>query len=90
MDAETEKKLTGQQHQIEMLGTKMEANMKTMKAENESALSKNEAAIERLRTTIFVQMISVAALVVAVVGVFIAYLQFFHKPTNFSRSCLMN
>ena len=52
MDAETEKKLTGQQHQIEMLGTKMEANMKTMKAENESALSKNEAAIAGLRTDI--------------------------------------
>ena len=52
MDAETEKKLTGQQHQIEMLGTKMEANMKTMKAESESALSKNEAAIAGLRTDI--------------------------------------
>ncbi|MCY4032497.1 MAG: hypothetical protein OXF19_00525 [Hyphomicrobiales bacterium] len=51
--------------------------METMKAENESALSKNEAAIERLRTTIFIQMISVATLVVAAVGVFIAYLQFF-------------
>ena len=53
--------------------------MKTMKAENNEALAKNEAAIERLRTTIFIQMISVATLVVAVLGVFIAYLQFFNK-----------
>ena len=88
MNTETEGKLTELQHQNEMLRTDIESNMKTMKAENESAIDRlqlsNERSIgglrtdmERLRTTIFVQMISVAALVVAVVGVFIAYLQFF-------------
>ena len=88
MDTETKEKLTEQQHQIEMLRTDMEANMRTMKAENESAIDRlqlsNEKSIgglrtdmERLRSTIFVHMISVAALVVAAVGVLIGYLQFF-------------
>ena len=88
MDTETEKKLTKQQHQIDLLRTDMEANMKTLRAENEVTLTKQEAAIDRfrlstveaiggLRATIFVQMISVAALVVAAVGVLIGYLQFF-------------
>ena len=63
---------------------KVEGNMKIMRAENDSALSKNEAAIaglrtdmERLRTTIFIQIISVATLVVTAVGVLIGYLQYF-------------
>ena len=103
MDAETEKKLTEQQHQIDLLKEKIEGNMKAMKAENESAIDRlqlsnekaigalrtdnekaigalrtdHEKAIGELRSTIFIQMISVATLVVAVVGVFIAYLQFF-------------
>ena len=40
MDTETKEKLTEQQHQIEMLRTDMEANMRTMKAENESAIDR--------------------------------------------------
>ena len=95
MDTETKEKLTEQQHQIEMLRTDVEGNMRIMKAENNEALAKNEAAIGgllkdneklrtdmekafgELRTTMFVQIISVAALVIAAVGVFIGYLQFF-------------
>ena len=88
MDAETKEKLTELQHQIEMLRTDMEANMKTMRAENEAAHAKNESAVDRLvasnekaigglRTTIFVQMVSLVTLAVAIIGVFIAYLQFF-------------
>ena len=91
-DTETKEKLTELQHQIEMLRTDMEANMKTMRAENDSALSmneaaierlrtgialsRNEAAIERLRTGIFIQMVGVVAAGVAVLGGFIAILQF--------------
>ena len=52
MDTETKEKLTELRHQQELLRTDVEGNMKTMKADNESALSKNEAAIERLRTDI--------------------------------------
>ena len=92
MDTETKEKLTEQQHQIEMLRTETEANMRTMKAESESAIdrlqlsnekaigglrSDHEKAIGELRSTIFVHMIGVATLVVAAVGVLIAYLQFF-------------
>ncbi|MCY4033569.1 MAG: hypothetical protein OXF19_06005 [Hyphomicrobiales bacterium] len=57
MDTETKEKLTEQQHQIEMLRTDVEGNMRIMKAENNEALAKNEAAIggllkdnEKLRT----------------------------------------
>ena len=49
--------------------------MKTMRSENDSALSKNEAAIERLRTTIegnaralLVQMILVVGAGVAILA----------------------
>ncbi|MCY4038327.1 MAG: hypothetical protein OXF09_02585, partial [Hyphomicrobiales bacterium] len=56
-DTETKEKLTEQQHQIEMLRTDVEGNMRIMKAENNEALAKNEAAIggllkdnEKLRT----------------------------------------
>ena len=48
MDTETKEKLTDQQHQIEMLRTDMEANMRTVKAESNETLAKNEAAIDRL------------------------------------------
>ena len=77
MDNETKEKLTEQQHQIDRLSDKVEANMKIMKADNESALSKTEAAIERLRVGIFIQMIGVVAVGVAVLGAFMTYLQFF-------------
>ena len=83
MDTETKEKLTEQQHQIEMLRTDMEANVRTMKAESDSALSKNEAAIAGLRTdieksinTITMRMIGVITLAIGLLGVFIAYLQF--------------
>ena len=62
MDAETKEKLTELQHQYDLLKTEVEANMKTMRAQNESAidrlLASNEKAIgglrmdfEKLRTT---------------------------------------
>ena len=47
-DNETEKKLTEQQHQHELLRRDMEGNMKAMKAENREAIAKNESAIDRL------------------------------------------
>ena len=76
MDTETKEKLTELQHQQNLLREKVEANMKIMKADNESAISRTEAAIERLRTGIFIQMISVVAAGVAILGGFIAILQF--------------
>ena len=51
MDIETKEKLTEQQHQIEMLKTEVEANMKTLRADNEVALTKHEAAIDRLQAS---------------------------------------
>ena len=55
--------------------------MKTMKAENEAALSKNDAAIDRLRATIegqskeMVKFIATMAVgIVVVLGVLIAFL----------------
>ena len=54
MDAETKEKLTKLQHQHDLLRTEVEANMKTMRAQNESAidrlLASNEKAIRELRT----------------------------------------
>ena len=50
MDTETEKKLTEQQHQIEMLRNNVEAKMETMEANNKAAHAESESAIERLRT----------------------------------------
>ena len=87
MDNETEKKLTELQHQHELLRTDMEANVRTMKADNETALAKNESAVDRLiasnekaiaelRASIFIQMVGVVAAGVAVLGGFIAVLQF--------------
>ena len=87
MDTETKEKLTEQRHQVEMLRTDMEANVRTMKADNEAALAKNESAIDRLvasnekaiaelRASIFIQMVGVVAAGVAVLGGFIAILQF--------------
>ena len=52
MDTETKEKLAELQHQHDLLRTDMEANMKTMKANNEATLAKNESAIDRLRTDI--------------------------------------
>ena len=70
--------------EIDSLKEFMEVNMRAMKAESESALSKNEAAIERLRTTIegnartlLMQMILVVGVGVGILGGFIAILQFF-------------
>ena len=68
MDNETEKKLTELQHQQNFLREKVEANMKIMKADNESAISRTEAAIERLRTGIFIQMVGVVGAGVAVLA----------------------
>ena len=76
MDNETKEKMNDLQHQHELLREKVEGSMKTMKAENGEALAKNEAAIERLRTGIFIQMVGVVAAGVAVLGGFIAILQF--------------
>ena len=45
--------------------------------DNEKLRTDMEKAFGELRTTMFVQIISVAALVIAAVGVFIGYLQFF-------------
>ena len=84
MDTEIEKKLTEQQHQIEMLREKVQGSMKTMKAENESAIDRlqlsNEKAIgglrtdfEKLRTTIEgnskILIFQTIGVVVAVVGI---------------------
>ncbi|MCY4035094.1 MAG: hypothetical protein OXE98_07410 [Hyphomicrobiales bacterium] len=49
-DAETEKKLTEQQHQIKMLRNNVEAKMETMEGNNKAAHAESESAIERLRT----------------------------------------
>ena len=72
MDSETEKELTELQHQHGLLKTGVEANMKTMRAENDSALSKNEAAIERLRTTIEGNARTLLLEIAAVVGLGVA------------------
>ena len=52
MDTETKEKLTELKHQHDMLGNDVEADMKTMKADNEATLAKNESAIDRLRVDI--------------------------------------
>ena len=59
----------------EIVGAKMEtveANNKTALAENESAIDRfrlsNEKAIGELRTTIFIQMVSVVAAGVAILA----------------------
>ena len=57
--------------------TKYEAAIDRLQSSNEKAIGGLRADMERLGTAIFVQMISVAALVVAAVGVLIGYLQFF-------------
>ena len=84
MDTETKEKLTELQHQHDLLRTDMEANMKTMKANNEATLAKNESAIDRLRTdmeksinTITMRVIGVVGFGVAFLAIFIAILQFF-------------
>ena len=50
MDSET-KELAEQRHRIDLLETKMEANMKTLRADNEVALTKHEAAIKQLQSS---------------------------------------
>ena len=76
MDSETEKKLTELQHQNEMLRKDMEANMRTMKAESESAIERLRADMERSVHTITIRMIGVVGLGVAILGGLITVLQF--------------
>ena len=52
MDTETKEMLTELQHQHDLLRTDVEANVRTMKANNEATLAKNESAIDRLRVDI--------------------------------------
>ena len=70
MDTETKEKLTEQQHQIEMLRTETEANMK---AENESAIERLRTDMERNVNVITIRVIGAVGLL----GVFITILQFF-------------
>ena len=91
MDAETKEKLTELQHQYDLLKTEVEANMKTMRAQNESAidrlLASNEKAIgglrtdfEKLRTTVEgnsrTLLLQIMGLLVAAVGIIGALIKF--------------
>ena len=91
MDAETKEKLTKLQHQHDLLRTEVEANMKTMRAQNESAidrlLASNEKAIgglrtdfEKLRTTVEgnsrTLLLQIMGLLVAAVGIIGALIKF--------------
>ena len=91
MDAETKEKLTELQHQYDLLKTDVEANMKTMKAQNESAidrlLASNEKAIgglrtdfEKLRTTVEgssrTLLLQILGLLVAAVSIIGALIKF--------------
>ena len=91
MDAETKEKLTELQHQYDLLKTEVEANMKTMRAQNESAidrlLASNEKAIgglrtdfEKLRTTVEgnsrTLLLQIMGLLVVAVGIIGALIKF--------------
>ena len=91
MDAETKEKLTELQHQYDLLKTEVEANMKTMRAQNESAidrlLASNEKAIgglrmdfEKLRTTVEgssrTLLLQILGLLVATVSIIGALIKF--------------
>ena len=78
-------------HQFELLKTKVEADMKVSQAERNKAKAESDSALERLRVTItdhnakmpeqskevikFIATMSVG--IVAILGVFIAFLQFY-------------